>query len=154
MGAQVTAVASADNLDLLTALGAERVLDYRATDPSSGDATFDVVLDPAGVSSFEDAQRVLTPKGVYVALNFSVMDALRALLSRLGNGPTMRIGVSGDTRKDLDELAALIDKGQLRPVIDRILPLEQIRDAYAHVEGRHRRGSVVLNVSPTAMAAE
>lgn len=153
MGAQVTAVASDENLGLLSELGADKVIDYRSNDPLSGENKYDVVLDPAGVSTFKGARKALIPNGVYVALNFSLLDALRALISRFGGGPTMRIGVNGDTREDVDALAGMIAKRQVRPVVDRILPLEQIRDAYAYVEGRHRRGSVVLQVTPTEAEA-
>ncbi len=154
MGAYVTAVASAENHDLLTGLGANVVLDYHATDPLAGGADYDVILDPAGVSTFKEARNALKPSGLYVPLNFSLIDVLRALLSRFGRGPTMRVGVNGDTREDLEQLKSMIEDGKLRPVIDRVLPFEQIRDAYAYVEGRHRRGSVVLEISPTSPAEE
>lgn len=153
MGARVTAVARGENHALLTELGADTVLDYRHDDVPSGSVTFDIILDPAGVSDFKDARRALEHSGVYVPLNFGLADVLRAPLTRLGRRPTMRIGVSGDTRADLESLNAMIEDGGLRPVIDRVLTFDQIRDAYAYVEGRHRRGSVVLEVKPTSQAA-
>ncbi len=146
MGAEVTAVASAANHGLLTDLGAHAVIDYRNEDPLLGRQTYDIVLDPAGFSTFGSARKALKPSGIYVALNFGLHDVPRALFSRIMGGKTMRIGVNGDTREDLDALCTMIAKGQLRPVIDRVLPLSAIRDAYAHVEGRHRRGSVDLTV--------
>ena len=60
----------------------------------------------------------------------------------------MRIAVSGDSRSDLDILAGLVAEGALRPVIDRTFPLDDIAAAHAHVEGRHRKGAVIVAVRP------
>jgi NADPH:quinone reductase-like Zn-dependent oxidoreductase len=60
----------------------------------------------------------------------------------------MKLHVSGDSREGVETLAALVLEGHLRPLIDRVYPFERIREGYAHVEGRHRRGAVVLDLSP------
>ena len=121
MEAMVTAVASEANHDLLTDLGADEVIDYRTRDPFAGEARYDIVMDPAGFSTFKTARKVLTPNGVYVPLNFGIGDVVRAMVSRWTGGQTMRIGVNGDTREDLDRICEMVARGQLRPVVDRIL---------------------------------
>ncbi|MDJ0640740.1 MAG: NAD(P)-dependent alcohol dehydrogenase [Paracoccaceae bacterium] len=146
MGTSVTAVASQGNHALLKELGADHVIDCQTHDPFSGDVHYDFIMDPAGFSTFKAARKALTENGVYVPLNFGIGDVVRALVSRWTGGQSMRIGVNGDTREDLDRICEMVSQGQLRPVVDRTLPLDAIRDAYAHVEGRHRRGSVVFTV--------
>ena len=56
------------------------------------------------------------------------------------------IGISGDTREDLEFIATLLETRAIRPVIDDVYPLARIADAHTRVEGRHKRGSVVVTV--------
>lgn len=152
LGAEVTAVASGENLDLVRSLGAVRAIDYRVADPLSG-APHDVVFDTVGAVGWRKAKQALAPGGRFVALNFGLPDVVPALLSRFG-AKRFVIGVSDDRREDLDALAPLLASGAIRPVIDRRYPFDRIAEAHAHVEGRHRRGAVVLDVAPaTAVRA-
>jgi NADPH:quinone reductase-like Zn-dependent oxidoreductase len=148
MGARVTGVASGDNRDLVLGLGAEAFVDYRAEEPTAPAAGFDVILDTVGAMDFKAARPLLAREGVFVPLNFGVRDAVRVLVSSWRNGPKMKIAVSGDSRADLDALSGLVATGALRPVIDRTFPLDDIAAAHAHVEGRHRKGSVIVAVRP------
>jgi NADPH:quinone reductase-like Zn-dependent oxidoreductase len=145
-GAEVTAVTSTDNVELVRSLGADRVIDYKKEDFSRSDETYDVVLDPVGKSKFADVKRVLKPDGVYVPLEFALTEIVQALTSSLSGGPRISIGISGDSREDLELLASLLANGELRPVIDSRVPLARIVDAHRRVEGRHKTGSVVVTV--------
>lgn len=60
----------------------------------------------------------------------------------------MVTAINGDSREDVEEIAAMVAEGTLRPVIDRRFLLSEVREAYRHVEGRHRRGAVILEVAP------
>jgi NADPH:quinone reductase-like Zn-dependent oxidoreductase len=151
MGAEVTGVAGGANRELVLSLGASRFLDYR-TDRVVG--PYDAILDTVGALTFREARKSLTRNGVFAPLNYSVGDVVRALRSGLGSGPTMRIAMSGESRADLDEIARMVEMGALRPVIDRVCGLDDIAAAHAHVEGRHRRGAVVLGIRPEAVPAD
>ncbi|MDJ1014900.1 MAG: NAD(P)-dependent alcohol dehydrogenase [Paracoccaceae bacterium] len=153
MGATVTAVASAGNHAMLRELGADEVIDYRAEDPVSGGRRYDVIFETVGVIKFGAARKALKNNGLFVPLNFSILDALQGLWSQFRGGRKMLISVNGDKREDLDSLAEMITAGTLKPVIDTVLPLERIRDAYRYVEGRHRKGSVVIEVAKRAKLA-
>lgn len=144
LGADVTGVASGANLDYLRDLGASEVVDYRAEDVTRRAARFDLVFDTVGALDFRAARRILAPAGLFLPLNFGLGDLPRALCSGLGQGPRMKLHVNADTREGMATLSALVVEGRLRPLIDRVYPFAQIRDAYAHVEGRHRRGAVVI----------
>lgn len=154
MGATVTAVASGPNEAFVRRLGAHDFIDYRTTDPLATGATYDVVFDTVGATVFARAKKALKPDGQFVPLNFSVADALRAVAGRLAGGKTMRIAVSGDSRATLDDLAEMVRTGTLRPLVDRVLPLEEIREAHRLIETRHRRGTLVLRVAGGSVAPQ
>ena len=127
-GAEVTGVCSTANLDLVTALGAERVLDYtRESDPGG---RYDLVFDCVGLrktSALKQASRTaLLPGGKYASVD--------------RGAPRMTAG-------GLLVLRELIEAGQLKAVIDRRYPLEQMAEAHRYVELGHKRGNVVISIS-------
>lgn len=151
LGAQVTAVASAGNADLLRSLGAHHVLDYRRDDPASARGAFDLVFDTVGATSYFGMLRALKPRGLFLPLNFGGRDILHLLAAILIRGPRIRLHVNGDSAQKLAGVLDLISAGKLRPVIDRHFSLTEIRKAHAYVEGRHRKGAVVIDVLPNRM---
>lgn len=146
MGAEVTGVASGGNEALVRDLGAVEFVDYRQQDLGALATRFDSVIDTVGVVSFGQIKHLLTAKGVFVPLNFGLREIRQALVSALFGGRRVRIGVSGDTKADLAVLGRWVTDGQLRPVVDRRFALSDIRAAHAHVEGRHRKGAVLLDM--------
>lgn len=149
-GAEVTGVASGDNLGLVRDLGADHVVDYRTTDLAGLSQRFDVIFDTVGALSFAAAKGLLGPRGLFLPLNFSAADLPRALFSGRKGGPRMVLHVSGDTREQAETVAGLVAAGRLKPVLDEVYPMDRIGAAYAHVEGRHRRGAVVLDIGRAA----
>ena len=149
LGAEVTGVASGENAGFVRGLGATDVVDYRAEDVTRREAAFDLLFDTVGALDFRSATRVLASSGLFLPLNFGLGDVPRAICSGLGlgRGPRMKLHVNGDSREGMETLAQLVVEGHLRPLIDRVYPFDQIRAGYAHVEGRHRRGAVVLDVA-------
>ena len=147
MGAQVTGVASAGSADLIRSLGAVDVLDYKSADWPPHRGQWDAILDTVGASQFRQMRRNLSGQGIYVPLNFGLREAVQALWTGLHNGRKVRIGVNEDNKADLEEVVRLLETGALRPVVDRVLPFDRIREAYEAVETRHSRGAVVLDMS-------
>jgi len=144
LGATVTGVASTANLDLLRALGADRVFDYTKADFTQTGDTYDVILDTVGKTRFAQSRKALTPKGVYVPLEFGLREMFQALRTAITGGKRVKIGVSGDSLADLQYLTGLLDAGALIPVIDSRYPLDQIADAHRRVESRHKTGAVIV----------
>ncbi len=154
LGARVTAVASAENRDLLRALGADVALDYRTEDPLAVGRRYDVIFDTVGSLGFGAAREALQPDGLFLPLNFGGRALWQALVARLRGGPRIKLAVNGDSQADLEVLSQMVRAGSLRPVIDRRYPLERIGEAHAYVEARHRRGAVVIDVAgPSAAGA-
>jgi NADPH:quinone reductase-like Zn-dependent oxidoreductase len=156
-GAEVTAVASTGKLELVRSLGADHVIDYRKDDFTRSGQSWDVILDPVGRTSFRKARRVLRPGGRHVFLEFGSTEILQSLVTSMIGNRKVVIGISGDKREDLEQIAALMASGRLRGVIDGHYPLERIADAHARVETRHKTGSVIVTVGEPAalpLAAE
>jgi NADPH:quinone reductase-like Zn-dependent oxidoreductase len=141
-GAHVTAVASASRLDLATELGAHETVDRRARDVATLGERFDVVLDAAGTLPF--LPDLLTGDGVQVSVRPLSPDALRAAL-RPRRGPRFTAVRTAARSQDLARLAALVDAGRLRAVVDRSYPMASAADAHRHVESGVR-GKVVLEL--------
>ncbi len=147
LGAEVTAVCSASNHQLVESLGADHLIDYRATDFTREDERYELIFDTAGTTSFARAQKALKPHGIFLPLEFGLADAFRALAAKISGGPRMLLRVSGDSMEDLETVSELMGQGALRPVIDSTFPLEGVVGAYRRVETRHKTGSVVLRVA-------
>jgi NADPH:quinone reductase-like Zn-dependent oxidoreductase len=123
-GANVTAVCSTTNVNLVKSLGADNVIDYTREDFTKKETQFDIIFDAVGKTSKSACKNILKPKGKYVS-------------------------VSGSASKNLNELLflkELIESGKLKTVIDRRYTLEQIREAHAYVEKHHKKGNVVINI--------
>lgn len=124
-GADVTAVCSTASLEVVRALGADRVSDYTREDFSAGAERYDVIFDAVGKLPPAKAARALTPHGVFVTI------------AKL------------DTKEKLENLTFIrevIEAGQVKAVIDRCYPLEQMVAAHRYVEAGHKRGNVVITV--------
>ncbi len=141
MGAEVTALARSELHGLVRDLGAAEVVDYRKTDVTRAELRYDVVLDTAGVLSWRAARRILAPKGRFAPLEFGLRDVLRGMVSK-----RIRVGITAETKDNVAEIAAMLDKGTLRPVVDSRFPLDRIADAHRRVETRHKTGAVVVTM--------
>lgn len=123
-GANVTAVCSTTNVDLVRSLGADDIVDYTREDFTKTETRFDIVFDAVGKTSKSACKKLLKPTGKY--------------LSVWGSAP--------ENANDLLTLKEIIESGKLKTVIDRRYTLEQIREAHAYVEKFHKKGNVVINI--------
>ncbi|WP_029041879.1 NAD(P)-dependent alcohol dehydrogenase [Cucumibacter marinus] len=146
LGADVTAVASSQNADLVRKLGADKVIDYKQTDFTRGSARYDLVFDTAGVTDFASVKPVLTENGQFIPLEFGIREMRQAMFSGK-SGKRIKIGVNGDKREDLETLAGLMQRGALSAVIDSRYGLEDIARAYERVGTRHKRGAVIVSIA-------
>ena len=123
-GAEVTAVCSAANFELVRSLGAVKTIDYIKEDFTQGKEKYNLILDAVGKSSKSKCRKVLNSDGIY-----------------------LNVGMNRkDRAEDLVTLKELIESGEVRSVIDKYYPLEQIVEAHRYVEGGHKRGNVVITI--------
>ena len=153
IGATVTAVTDADHLALVRGLGAGRVVDHRTVDFTSDDQRFDAVFDTVGKSTFGACRRLLVPGGVYLSSELGPgwqNPALALLTPALRHTPlfgSRHVAFPYPTHDQamIGRLAALLERGELRPVLDRTYPLGSVVDAYRYVESGRKVGSVILD---------
>ncbi len=143
MGAKVTAVCSSTNADLVRDLGAQEVVAHDEEDPFDKRARFDVILDTIGRAPLSQRMQALAPRGRLLLVYSGLPEMLRAPFARGGRKRAIG-GVASENRKDMQEIARLVDEGALRPVIDSRYPLSRIADAYERVASGHKRGAVIL----------
>ena len=153
-GAEVTAVCSAGNVELVRSLGADRVLDYTREDFTQGDERYDVMLDVAGSRPFRRFRRVLTPDAVVVAVGAPMssrgLGPLKHIagtrLTALGRSQKVVNFVAKITKDDLEVLRGLLEDGSIRSAIDRRYELSEVPDALRYLGTCHARAKVVITV--------
>ncbi|MFF3485636.1 NAD(P)-dependent alcohol dehydrogenase [Streptomyces sp. NPDC002701] len=147
-GAEVTALARAENLDLVRALGARHAVDHRTVRPSQL-GLFDVVLDTAG-SDLRTFRHLLGPGGRMVTIAFDLTRPAASLGYIAGSALYGRRRVrffSGNPGRALfDDLARQVTEGRLRPVVDTVFPLEETAAAHRALEAGGVRGKYVVRV--------
>lgn len=146
-GAIVTGVTSTGNTALVQSIGADRVIDYTKVDFATTGDTWDIIFDTTGTVPFSRCERSLKPGGRLVAVQGSLGQWLGLGKPSGKSGKRMISGVAAPTPDDLCTLVALAAKGELRPVIDRVYPLEDAANAHAYVDTGRKRGSVVLRAA-------
>jgi NADPH:quinone reductase-like Zn-dependent oxidoreductase len=124
LGAEVTGACSTANLDLVRSLGAAQVIDYTQEDLTRRGESYDVVFDAVGKLPASRGKAALNEGGAYLSVR----------------SPTR------EKPENLVYLRELVEAREIRPVIDRCYPLEQIVAAHRYVEAGHKEGNVVISV--------
>lgn len=151
LGAHVTAVCSTRNVEQTRALGADRVVDYTREDFTRSGERYEVMFDNAGTRSWRECKRVLTPTATVVLVG----GPIGTLLGPLRHVLAMRVGsMRGDrtavffiarpNKPDLSLLREWIERGDLRPVIERVYPIGEVAEAMRYMETEHVRGKLAL----------
>jgi NADPH:quinone reductase-like Zn-dependent oxidoreductase len=149
MGAEVTAVCSAEKAELARSLGADHVIDYRKEDFTGNGVAYDLILGINRYHPITAYRRALAPAGAYIMIGGSTAQILQAMLfgklfSR--DGKTLGVIDASANSKDLEYLGGLVQAGKLKPVIDRRYPLEKAADAFRYMAEDHVRGKIVITV--------
>ena len=153
-GAEVTGVCSTDKLDLVTGLGADRVVDYTREDFADGVHHYDLIIDIAGNSPLSRLRRALTPTGTAVIvggeskgnLTGGIDRQLRALILTPFVGQRLTGLASKERASDLEILADHITAGTVTPSIDRTYPLDQVPEAMRHLEAGKVKGKIAITI--------
>jgi NADPH:quinone reductase-like Zn-dependent oxidoreductase len=152
MGVAVTAVCFGEHVDLVRGLGADRVIDCTAEDFTRDAARFDVFFDAVGKSTFTAARRVLSPHGIYLSseLGPRLQNPRRALLAPLSRGQRVLFPIPTHNQAMVEELAALMESGAFRPLVDRTYPLAEIAEAHRYAGSGQKIGNVVVSVASSS----
>jgi NADPH:quinone reductase-like Zn-dependent oxidoreductase len=145
-GATVTAVCSGANVDMVKALGADRVIDYTKEDFTTRADTYDLIFDIVGATTFSRCEHSLKADGIFLQNIMGLTDIVRILWTSFAAGKKLKGGVALENPKRMNFIADLAAAGKLKPVIDRRFPLERIAEAFSYVEQGHKKGNVVITV--------
>jgi NADPH:quinone reductase-like Zn-dependent oxidoreductase len=146
-GADVTAVCSTKNVELVRSLGVEKVIDYTREDFTKNGQTYDVIFDAVGKHSFARCKDSLKRGGAYVATDGFRNLFLALWTSRIGEKKVLFPIPPHYTKENVLFLKQLIEAGEYRPVVDRCYPLEDVVEATRYVETEQKVGNVVLSIS-------
>ena len=129
LGADVTGVCSTTNLEFVKSLGADKVIDYTKEDFMDQEALYDFILNAAGKKKIKlHCKKALTKNGKHITVD--------------DGSPILHV-------EDLILLNELMEKGQIKAVIDQCYPLEQIVEAHRYVDKGHKKGNVIITVQET-----
>jgi NADPH:quinone reductase-like Zn-dependent oxidoreductase len=146
-GAVVTGVCSGINAALVKSLGADKVIDYTIEDFTKSDEKYDFVFGVVGKTTFAQCKGLLKPDGIYLENMMEVKDFLKVLWTSIVGGKKIKGGVSAERAENLNFFVELIESGKLKPVIDKVYPLERTTEAFQYVEQGHKKGNVVISLN-------
>ena len=151
MGAEVTAVCSTRNLELMRSLGADHVIDYKVEDFTQNGWQYDLILSVNGYRPLSDYLSVLKPEGSYVVAGGSMRQLIQAgtreKQAEKTGGWKIHVLSIVQNQQDLVFLKELLETGKVVPVIDASYPLSRTADAFRYCEKEHARGKVVITVT-------
>jgi NADPH:quinone reductase-like Zn-dependent oxidoreductase len=150
-GAEVTAVCSTRNLEIVRSLGADHVIDYKVEDFSQSGQKYDLILAVNGFHPIEDYLCALRPSGSYVVAGGSMRQLIQAgsnskKASKTGD-PKINVVSLVQRQKDLLFIKELLESGNVVPVIDGCYPLSETAEAFRYFEIVHPRGKVVITIA-------
>ena len=155
LGAEVTGVCSARNVELVRSIGAAHVVDYTTEDFTDGRTRYDVILDNVSSLPPSRLRGALTPTGTLV-LNGGgspgrvfgpVAGIVRAVVANAFVAQRLRPLPARQNRAELLAVTGLIEDGKLLPVVDRTYPLAETVEGLRIVEQGHARGKIVVTVA-------
>jgi NADPH:quinone reductase-like Zn-dependent oxidoreductase len=149
-GAEVTAVCSTRNLEMVRSLGADHVIDYKKEDFTRNGQQYDLILAVNGYHSLSDYLHALKPEGTYIVAGGSMLQLIQAAGNKKGNSNTggQKIVVASlvQSQKDLNFIKELLESGKIVPVIDGCYPFSKTAEAFWYFEKVHPKGKVVISV--------
>ena len=148
-GAEVTGVCSTKNVNMVKELGADYVIDYTKDRFTSDTNTYNLIYDTVGLSSFSECRKALTENGVYVSPVLGLPLLSDMIITSIFGKQKAKFSATGalpakETKRLLQLLLEIIETGNLKGVLDRSYPLEQLAEAHVYVEQGHKKGNVVL----------
>jgi NADPH:quinone reductase-like Zn-dependent oxidoreductase len=156
-GAEVTAVCSTRNVDLMKSIGADHVIDYTKEDFTKTDQHYDMIYDLVSNHGFSERRKILTPNGICVLAGVGGAGLHPGMLGRVAANfwnvfrsnftrQKFVFYIAQFTKQDLNVLRDLMQSGKVAPVIDRTYKMSQTSDAVRYMEEGHARGKVVITL--------
>ncbi|NTW45174.1 MAG: NAD(P)-dependent alcohol dehydrogenase, partial [Anaerolineaceae bacterium] len=149
-GAEVTAVCSTRNMEMMHSLGADHVIDYKVEDFTQNGQQYDLLLAVNGYHPISDYLRALKPDGTYVVAGGSMKQLFQAAIKKKQISKTSAqnifIVMQEHNERDLIFIKELLESGKIKPVIDECYPLRDTAEAFWYFEKVHPQGKVVITM--------
>jgi NADPH:quinone reductase-like Zn-dependent oxidoreductase len=156
-GAEVTAVCSTRNIDLVKSIGADRVIDYTKEDFTKTDERYDMIYDLVGNHGFSERRKILKANGICVLAGIGGAGKQPETWGRIGGNfwnaflsnftnEKFVFYITKLTKEDFNVLRDLMEGGKVTPIIDRTYQISETQDAVRYLEEGHARGKVVLTI--------
>jgi NADPH:quinone reductase-like Zn-dependent oxidoreductase len=150
-GAEVTGVCSTSSLNLVKSIGADKVIDYIKEDFTKSGETYDIIFDLVGKTTFSQCKNSLKQNGKFLEAAITLGIFPSVMWTSLFSDKKAMIMATGlrppaERTKDLNFIGELLEKGKIKPVIDRKYPIEQIAEAHSYVDIGHKKGNVVITL--------
>lgn len=151
VGAEVTAVCSTRNQEMIRQIGAAQVIDYSQTDFTAEDESYDIIVAANGYHPLEHYRRVLAPAGTYIVTGGKWRQLIQVMrkgrsLSRRGDQTFTSVSSKPD-KQILQSISGLLQQGRLIPLIDKVFPLSETADAFRYVLDEHPQGKVIIRIA-------
>ena len=147
MGAEVTAVDKTEKEAVVRRMGADHFIDYTKQRFVETGSTFDVVFDMVPSSSFSDCMRVLKKNGRYCTGNPRLSVMLRCLWTSWFTDKQASFAFARESLEELEALRTMIEAGQIRSIVEEVVPMERVADAHRRVENETRLGAIVVSTA-------
>jgi NADPH:quinone reductase-like Zn-dependent oxidoreductase len=152
LGADVTAVCSTGNIDMVKSLGADHVIDYTQADFTKNGVQYDVIFDTVSKRTFSECKNALTPKGVFMPTVLNGTLFFQMMWTSIIGGKKVKSSSTGllpakERIIYLMEIKELLKTGKIKTVMDAHYPLSQMEAAHAYVEKGHKKGNLVITVN-------
>lgn len=147
-GAEITAVCSTRNVEMVRLLGADHVVDYTREDFTKNGQQYDLIFAANGARSIFAYKRSLSPQGSYVCAGGSLKQMFQTILlgpwmAKVSQQKFVMVSASSNLM-DLEALAELIAGGKIKPVIDKVYPLAQLPEAIRYMLEVHAQGKIII----------
>jgi NADPH:quinone reductase-like Zn-dependent oxidoreductase len=149
LGYHLTAVCSESKIELCRELGADRVLDYRKSDPLTEGERYDLVFNCASSISYREARGILSPGGEYLLLDTQgrIWLFLYSLLSQIAPGRHLWAFLVGPDGERYNVLAAMFESKNLKVVVGSRYPMERSAEAFRECRNGHATGKIIIQVA-------
>lgn len=145
-GTEVTGVCSTAKLEIVKAMGADKVIDYTKEDFTQRGEAYDIIFDTVGRSPFSGSVRSLTKEGFYVFTTYALSRLIRIVWQNLTSSKKAVSGLTEKNPEDLTFIRELIEAEKLKVVIDKRYPMEKASEAHRYVESGQMKGHVVITL--------
>jgi NADPH:quinone reductase-like Zn-dependent oxidoreductase len=143
-GAEVTGVCGPSNVDMVKEIGADFVIDYTKEDYTQSEAKYDIILDVVAAQNLSKCKNILAPEGIFIANN--PINSPRSIFYIITKNKRFKTGTADESAAAMNTIREWIEEGKIKPVIDKVYPLEQTAEAHRHYETGHAKGRVVITI--------